>query len=62
MFSSPIGAFIFLILLAVALMFTAFLFSSPIGAFIFLISFRDFIKQETEFSSPIGAFIFLMHW
>ena len=62
LFSSPIGAFIFLIELSVSKRNSNFYFefSSPIGAFIFLIDPYSEMKKELLFSSPIGAFIFLI--
>ena len=61
MFSSPIGAFIFLIILMIHLYLRHVLFSSPIGAFIFLILTLKVLRPlDLEFSSPIGAFIFLI--
>ena len=61
-FSSPIGAFIFLIKSnEIFSYYDSNKFSSPIGAFIFLINCIDkFMKWCEEFSSPIGAFIFLI--
>ena len=61
-FSSPIGAFIFLIdLPKIEGSHILHGFSSPIGAFIFLIVFRSVTRTGfQEFSSPIGAFIFLI--
>ena len=60
-FSSPIGAFIFLIVYDKMVIDYERGFSSPIGAFIFLINCIDnFMKWCEEFSSPIGAFIFLI--
>ena len=60
-FSSPIGAFIFLIEVMLFIGSTPE-FSSPIGAFIFLISKYEntFEINIFKFSSPIGAFIFLI--
>ena len=62
LFSSPIGAFIFLIK-AINECFERLWkqFSSPIGAFIFLIRVFEVKNEESlPFSSPIGAFIFLI--
>ena len=63
-FSSPIGAFIFLITITWCKPdFNSKGFSSPIGAFIFLImhTFNNLDDKGQEmFSSPIGAFIFLI--
>ena len=61
MFSSPIGAFIFLIECEEISYECMEEFSSPIGAFIFLIWSNS--RHQTGrkwFSSPIGAFIFLI--
>ena len=63
-FSSPIGAFIFLIIAKSQTKKQSMnAFSSPIGAFIFLIvvtAYENYNFTEEEFSSPIGAFIFLI--
>ena len=61
-FSSPIGAFIFLITKKDFLNLPCWQFSSPIGAFIFLIGVKVMRRFNAmfKFSSPIGAFIFLI--
>ena len=63
MFSSPIGAFIFLNRDVYEQLDFLTPFSSPIGAFFFLIKVRLQLENRWQkFSSPIGAFIFLMEW
>ena len=61
-FSSPIGAFIFLIVYDKMVIDYERGFSSPIGAFIFLIKSNEIFSyyDSNKFSSPIGAFIFLI--
>ena len=62
-FSSPIGAFIFLIVYDKMFIDYERGFSSPIGAFIFLIKSNEIFSyyDSNKFSSPIGAFIFLIN-
>ena len=63
MFSSPIGAFLFLtyIIGYHEINCGMFGFSSPIGAFLFLTLMVSgiMITKNRLFSSPIGAFLFL---
>ena len=61
-FSSPIGAFIFLITKKDFLNLPCWQFSSPIGAFILLIGVKVMRRFNAmfKFSSPIGAFISLI--
>ena len=61
--SSPIGAFIFLIIPKRSINIDDFLVFVPYRGFYFLnrkIMKTDELKKEREFSSPIGAFIFLI--
>ena len=62
--SSPIGAFIFLIIPKRSINIDDFLVFVPYRGFYFLnrkIMKTDELKKEREFSSPIGAFIFLIN-
>ena len=60
MFSSPIGAFIFLIWNAMNVQKIKILFSSPIGAFIFLIRFTiTWLQPDFNVFVPYRGFYFL---
>ena len=61
-FSSPIGAFIFLIVYDKMVIDYERGFSSPIGAFIFLIKSNEIFTyyESNKFTAPMGAFILFM--
>ena len=58
-FSSPLGAFVFYMLVFDMDGTIANLFSSPLGDFVFYMILTEIHQfQESEFSSPLGDFVF----
>ena len=58
MFSSPIGAFIFLIIHLTKKPYTSEKFSSPIGAFIFLIKAGFYSYNKKDSFRPLSGLLF----